>query len=395
MIRLAWRQFRLHAAIATGLLALVAVVVLLTRPSVVHFYETVVVPCASHHDCSTATNLFIKKDQFLQASLPDLVLVAPALIGVFWGAPLVAREIESRTFRLAWTQSISRLRWLATRLAVAGLASMVVTGLLSLMVTWWFSSFDRVNANRLSPAMFGVRGITPIGYAAFGFVLGVTLGVLVRRTLPAMALTIVGFVGARLAVAYGVRPRLAIPVEKVTPLVMPGNGGGASGTGPPGSWVLSNQTIAGNGQVIGQDGGIGQNGEMGVRVSHSGALSIPGAGSCPGVHLHHVGRTAAPGAVAHAFNTCARHLGLHEVLSYQPASRFWSFQWEETAIFLALALLLAGFCFWWLVARGRRSSGEVLGVPQVRNVRHRMGGDVAPRTVVGVHPARTSAAGPD
>jgi hypothetical protein len=33
-------------------------------------------------------------------------------------------------------------------------------------------------------------------------------------------------------------------------------------------------------------------------------------------------------------------------VSYQPASRFWSFQWYETGIYAALALVLAGFCFW-------------------------------------------------
>jgi len=197
MIALAWRQFRLQAVVAFGILALVATVVLVTGSHLAALYDANVVPCANSHDCPTATAAFLRSDHFFQAALPPVLLVAPALIGLFWGAPLVAREFETGTFRLVWTQGVSRRRWLLTRLALVGTASMAVTGLLSLLVGWWFSPIDRLNLNRMSPSVFGVRGITPIGYAAFAFALGVTLGVLVRRTVPAMALTIVGFLGAR------------------------------------------------------------------------------------------------------------------------------------------------------------------------------------------------------
>jgi hypothetical protein len=101
----------------------------------------------------------------------------PAIIGMFWGAPLIARELEAGTFRVAWTQSVTRARWLAVKLGLAGLASMAAAGLVSLMVTWWSSRVDPLDPfgmNRLQPAMFGTRGIAPIGYAAFAFVLGVT-----------------------------------------------------------------------------------------------------------------------------------------------------------------------------------------------------------------------------
>ena len=105
---------------------------------------------------------------------------------MFWGAPLVAREFETGTFRLAWTQGVTRTRWLAVKLGLGGLVSMAVAGLLSLMVTWWSSPLDRVHANRLTPWSSGCATSSPIGYAAFAFALGVTAGLLFRRMLPAM-----------------------------------------------------------------------------------------------------------------------------------------------------------------------------------------------------------------
>ena len=72
-----------------------------------------------------------------------LLYVTPGIIGVFWGAPLVTRELEAGTFRLAWNQGVTRTRWIAVKLAAVGLAAMAVSGLLSLAVTWWASPVDR------------------------------------------------------------------------------------------------------------------------------------------------------------------------------------------------------------------------------------------------------------
>ncbi len=125
-----------------------------------------------------------------------------------------ARELETGTFRLAWTQSVSRLRWLLVKLGLVGLASAVVGGLLSLMVSWWFSPIDKVSANRFSPAAFGMHGFVPAGYALFAFALGATTGLLFRRTLPAMAVTLVGFIAARVVVAEWIRPHFMSPVSE-------------------------------------------------------------------------------------------------------------------------------------------------------------------------------------
>ena len=109
---------------------------------------------------------------------------------MFWGAPLVARELESGTYRLAWTQSVTRRRWLSTRVALVGVAALAVAGVASWLVSWWFAPLDAVNMNRFDPGIFTARGIVAIGYAAFAFALGVAAGALTRRTLPAMAATL-------------------------------------------------------------------------------------------------------------------------------------------------------------------------------------------------------------
>ena len=126
-----------------------------------------------------------------------VVAVAPAIIGVFWGAPLVARELEAGTHRLAWTQSVTRTRWLATKLGVTTLAAAATVGLLTFAVTWWSQPLDGALSStqgglpsRITPVTFAMRGVVPVGYAVFAVVLGATLGAVFRRSLPAMAVTL-------------------------------------------------------------------------------------------------------------------------------------------------------------------------------------------------------------
>ena len=135
-----------------------------------------------------------------------VILIAPAIIGIFWGAPLIARELETGTFRLTWNQSITRTRWLTVKLALIGVAAMAVTEAFSLLQAWWAAPIGKAvglggSASILARGRFGVfvfptHGITPLGYAAFGFALGVTAGLLIRRAIPAMAVTLAIFAAA-------------------------------------------------------------------------------------------------------------------------------------------------------------------------------------------------------
>jgi hypothetical protein len=354
MIRFAWLQARTQTAIAAAALAAAAVLAVVTGPRLLHLYHVDIASCHPAGTCESATTAFLASYRWMQVFAPPLLLVLPALLGMFWGAPLVARELETGTFRLAWTQSVTRKRWLAVKLAVAGLASMAVAGLLSLLLTWWFSPIDRVQANLLTPSMFGVRGIAPVGYAAFAFALGVTAGVLLRRTIPAMAVALVGFTSARLAVTYYVRPYLMGSLRGITQVVMATGNGPApqpgAGVVNPGDWILSAQTINGAGQVIGVYGGVGSTGNIDFHVSH-GTVSLVGVGPCPNTFPAAAldGARSAAGPPA-SFNTaaqeCINKLGIRNIVTYQPLSHYWPLQCYETLIFFGLALALAGFCFW-------------------------------------------------
>ncbi len=277
------------------------------------------------------------------------VLAVPAIVGVFWGAPLVARELETGTHRLVWNQTVTRNRWLATKVAAVGLAAVAGTALLSLLVTWWCGPIDDalnsgelgaglLEQSRMEPPVFSARGIAPIGYAAFAFALGVTAGMVIRRTVPAMAITLAVFVAVQIAVPTLVRPQLAplatttaitadnlrgLMIAEVTPDGVP--------TGPvtdlhvglelPGAWILANETLDAEGRVVDL---------LPNWVIQCGPRSGPGSSGDP---------------------TCFERLaaeGYQQRVTYQPASRYWALQAYELAGFTALALALFGFCFWWI-----------------------------------------------
>ena len=355
MIRLSWRQFQAQAAVAGGLLVAVLIVFATTRGNIDHLYTVFAkanAACLNNSGCPGVSIKLSKLDQLLELIGTALVVV-PALVGVFWGAPLIAREFENGTHRLAWTQSVTRTRWLGTKLAVVGLASVVGTGLLSLLVTWWSAPIDRAHVNRFGSGMFGERNITPLGYAAFGFALGVVAGLLIRRTLPAMAATIVAFLAVRMTFTYVVRPNIFSPRHRTLALDPNNMGFGTTNGGPatlmpnppnlPNAWVYSTHIVDSAGH---------------------GLTSQTLAGACPNLPFANNGpppvsgtrvRVVAPTDVRNSLHDCVTKLAAtyHEVVTYQPANRYWTLQWGETAAYFAAALAIAGFCFWLIHRRAR------------------------------------------
>jgi ABC-2 family transporter protein len=355
MIRLSWRQFRMQAAVAFGVLIALAVVLAATRPHLAHLYDVFAkaqAACVSSGNCRDVGIKIGTLDRLLELVGTGLVAV-PALVGAFWGAPLIAREFESGTHRLAWTQSVTRTRWLAAKLTVVGLGSVAVSGLLSLMVTWWSTPVDSVRTNRFGAGMFGERNVAPLGYAAFGFALGIVAGLLIRRTLPAMATTLAAFLAVRIVFTLFVRQQLISPVHKALPLDAGSMGFGSTNSGPPtlmpnppnlpNTWIYSTHIV--------DSAGHGLTAQFVNATCPS--LGIPTGGPPPGSGGRI--RVVVPAGVHSALEDCVTKLSAtyHEVVTYQPANRYWTLQWYETAIYLAAALVLAGFSFWWIRHRAK------------------------------------------
>jgi hypothetical protein len=335
MIWLTWRQFRAQAITSGCVLAVFAILLLVTGLGLAHLYDQSNLPaCTAHHDCAQSLSAFTAQ---LTGSIYKLVFyfgvaliyLAPALMGVFWGAPLVAREFEAGTFRLAWTQSVSRNRWLIVKVSLLSVAAMVVAGLLSLMLGWWIapvfkaetlaSARGSLGLTRLTPYVFGVSGITPIGYAALAFALGLTAGVLLRRIVPAMALTLGGFAVVQVVWPLFIRQHLITPVRSVLPLPASAIGGISIDQGnqmtlfpfsaKPDSWVLSDQALNSAGKPF----------------------TGPATQACLGGNQQ-------------SCNAWLNAQHLRQLVLYQPASRFWPLQGYETAIFLVVAVALALIC---------------------------------------------------
>jgi hypothetical protein len=186
-------------------------------------------------------------------------------------------------------------------------------------------------------------GIVPFGYALFAFALGASTGLLFRRTLPAMATTLVGYVAARLAVTFWVRPHFAAPLTNSFALTANsqfGFQGSPSGLqvvvqnpSIPNAWVLSTAVAD--------------------RAGHAPTNAFLSK-ACSGVvggaqRVQAVGKGAFLGQMQKCFTAIAAKF--HGVVTYQPASRYWSFQSYETALFVALALALAGLSVWWVRKR--------------------------------------------
>ncbi|MFF3849309.1 transporter [Streptomyces sp. NPDC002328] len=333
MIWLTWRQFRTQAAVLFAAVAALAATLAVTGPQLADLYRTA---------GSSLVDRLSSSDQTLYYTGLLVVLAVPAVIGMFWGAPLISRELESGTHYLAWNQGVTRTRWLATKLGLGATASMTAAGVAALAVSWWSSPVDRaVNSGgstdtyfpRLDPVAFAARGVVPMAYAAFAFVLGVALGLVIRRTLPAMATTLAAYIAAQIAVPLWIRPHLAAADRTTVPIVPDGPPisvqEGAKEIvvhlDKPGAWLTSQQTLTAAGQPTT------------VPSSFADCLRVD---SGPPSLQQFEGCLADLGA-----------LGYRQQVTYQPAGNFWALQWAETGLYLGVALTLTGFCAWWIRRR--------------------------------------------
>ena len=214
-------------------------------------------------------------DQFA-AWLPFL----PMLAGMLIGAPLLAREFEQGTWQLAWTQGVTRRRWLASKFALVLGGVCTVSAMFAAGVSWWLGPLA---PHPFTTAKFNHAVLVFPAYVIVAVAIGILAGVVVRRTLVAAAITVGGYLAVRLPVEFYLRPRYR---ERVT---------------------SDDPSVAAQGLVV-----------------HSGGVGGPAPGSAT---------TSDP-------------------IRYHPADRFWEFQLIETAILLAITIVLLATA--WRLVLGRR-----------------------------------------
>jgi hypothetical protein len=339
MIWLTWRQFRTQTLLAAVILAAAAVYLLITGSQLRNTFSADLVACHAQNDCSGVINGLQTQYNGPSELVELLAMLTPALIGIFWGAPLIAGELERGTHSLAWNQSVSRTRWLAVKLTVVAIAAVATAGILSLLLTWWAGPLDTLAGNRWGTRAFNARDIAPLGYALFAFTLGATLGLILRRTVPAMAATLAIFLAVQFLVTVQLRPNLlpattdTVTINRSSMTLAERFDRSESVTGPvdidlpgpTGAWILS-ETPA-----LNSDGRPAPTSEI---ITCWSQMSSQGAS---------VDKSGSPNFGP--LGDCLAPLNLHVDISYQPAGRYWSLQWIETALYTALSALLATFCF--------------------------------------------------
>jgi hypothetical protein len=321
--KLTWVTWRQHRPALTGaavFLGLVSLYLLIMGLQINHAYA-IVAAChpASSGTCQQLAHSFTQEywggggTGALSAggaqTVSSLMLVVPVLLGVFLGAPLLARELETGTFRFAWTQGCGRVRWAVSKLVLLAAVVTAVTWAFTELFSWYYHAFlVDGQVSRLLPLAFGLLGIAFAAWTLAAFAIAVFYGALIRRTLPAMAATLATWTFLAIGTAVGLRQHYQAPLK--TTAINP----------PAGAWVLGNYATGPNGQVLSQ------------RALNQLFQQAPAS----------VQNSPNPNALQ---NWLAQQ-HYTQWTSYEPASRFWHFQLIEGGWLLALSVVLIAAAIW-------------------------------------------------
>jgi hypothetical protein len=264
---------------------------------------------ASSQICSDVADLF-GGEYFTTAEVSAALLNAvPVLVGVFAGAPILARELDTGTVRFAWTQGAGRIRWTVARLALPAVTVTLAAVAFSQLFEWFYWPFFASGMDsRFAGQFFNLTGVAFAAWTLAAFAIGALAGLLIRRVVPAIAATLAVYTGLALAAGLYLRHHY------LTPLLI------SNPNAPRSAWILSQWWTKG-----------------GKPVSPSVLAQV-----LQGAPL--VGKGGAPHSPS-----VTQYLIQHGYIlwtSYQPGSRFWPFQGIEAGWLLALSVLLIAATIW-------------------------------------------------
>ena len=305
MIWLAWRRQRLTVLSVLGL-GLVAVIGML----VIRFAALSYMDDHGIAGCTTAgpgcdfttMNAFAEAFMGFQTPMILLMFALPPLVGAFTGGPLFAREIERGTHVFALTQSVGRTRWWSAKILVGFLPVFVATLAIGLFATWAMEPLSYLTSSPIRTPGFETQGVLVAAYTVLAFAIGSTAGLLLRNTLAAMVVTIVLYIALLVTTGSVLRENYAEP-------------------------ITATETIAAEP----------------VRDAHFDAWQIDYAyldAQDREVDFHVTPDCGEP-------EECMASQGITQVRwTYHPASRFWRFQFTESALFLGVAVVLVAAGGW-------------------------------------------------
>jgi ABC-type transport system involved in multi-copper enzyme maturation permease subunit len=299
MIWVSWRQHRGQAIVGLGLLCALAVYGLVLglemRSSFTHNNLATCLARSLGAGCpNSVANFDDSFGSLVNIGFWAVLLLLPGLIGAAVGATVLGRELEMGTWRLAWSQTVPRTRWLVSKLAVVAAGLIVLGAAMTLVITWYRAPMDRLTGHFVHNA-YDYEGLVLTAYILFAFGLAVLFGQLLGRAIPAMLAALVPWVAVRLVVEFLLRPHFMAPLT--------------------------------------------------YKLTCTHGSCINGGNSIVNV----------PPSTGHIGNLIVRTLsqtGTSQVSSYQPASRFWAFQSIEAGIFVALTLAVLGVAVWLVHRRG-------------------------------------------
>lgn len=303
---LAWRQHRWLFMI-TALVVLAEVVGMLVTSGAFRTYP----PCSEDLACHLQLNRYTS----VAETQIGLVAILPGFVAVFWGAPLIAQEYEQRTHLLAWTQDITPRRWLAGKLVLVGGLAVVLATMLGTAAQHLAHT---VNAARPADAssdpvsmfkavFFEASPLVIAAYTICGFALGTAVSAIWRRNVPAMGVTLAVFAGIRLLT------RIVFRQQYLPPKIALGDLQSVPTLGPDALQVEN----------------------LGIGDAAGHPATMPS--QCENI----VSDSLEP------WEQCLRSHGItHSLNSYQPGDRIPTFQLIEAGIFLTLAAVFLGVCWY-------------------------------------------------
>jgi ABC-type transport system involved in multi-copper enzyme maturation permease subunit len=319
MAGITWRQHRFALAGVAVLLGALAVWLWSAGTSLHNAYAAATA-ChpASSAACQNLINIFDSSatSNVMGNKEPGGVLLqlVPALIGAFVGGPVLARELETGTFRFAWTQGFGRWRWTLAKLVLLGVVLAAATAAFGVLVSWYFQPYSgTLYENSPFANLFSLREVTFPAWTLAAFAIGALVGMLIRRVVPAIVATLAVYAGLAIATAVFLREHYLAPlVTSNLNFNLPGLGT---------AWTISQWSTKG------------------------GRFAF--AGSPPDSLVNQFCSSVPPDKIGSlGFAPCLAQHGYTQWTSYQPATRFWPFQWIEGGWLLALAALLIAATIW-------------------------------------------------